>query len=118
MYSSIFFLATVLLFRFDRTYSSRFILFRYTLIVTGEFYMDTDSSGMPVTYRTLNASKIAYNGSLVNTHVNYNGLLPYSFYIVQVNASNRAGYLLSNVVTFPTPPARKYDVKFKMPFLL
>lgn len=82
------------------------------MTVTGEFYIDRDSLGMPVTYRTSNESKVAYNGSLVNTDVNYNGLLPYSFYSVQVNASNRAGYILSNIVAFPTPPARKYDVNF------
>jgi len=44
-----------------------------------------------------------------NDWVNVDGLLPFSRYSVQVNASNTRGFLLSNVVTLNTPPAGTFS---------
>ncbi len=74
-------------------------------MVFGEFYTNTDIIGNPITYETRNVTKMVYNGSLTNSSFTYLGLLPFSYYKVHVNASNRAGYLLSNIVAFPTSAA-------------
>ncbi len=74
-------------------------------MVTGEFYINMNPDGSPTSYQTQNVTRLVYNGSLVNRNFTYAGLLPYSHYRVQVNASNRAGFILSNTVGIPTAAA-------------
>lgn len=75
---------------------------RYSLLVTGEAYVDTDALGSPISFQTRNVTRTVYNGSLVNSTFTFNGLLPHSSYQVQVNASNRAGFIMSNLIAFST----------------
>ena len=88
------------------------ILSRYSLLVTGDAYVNTDSQGRPVTYETRVITRVAYNGSLFNS--SYNGLLPYSSYQIQVNASNRAGYIMSNSIALSTLPDGKFFLIISM----
>eukprot|EP00794_Sanderia_malayensis_P020024 gene20024-21985_t len=86
-------------------------IIRYSLMAHGEFYINVDATGMPITYETHRVTKVLYNGSLANSSYTYVGILPYTNYTIHVNASNRAGYLLSNNVTFSTPSAAPDGVK-------
>ena len=87
-----------------------FDLSRYSLLVTGDAFVNTDSQGRPLSYETRVATRVAYNGSLANSPFSYNGLLPYSSYQIQVNASNRAGYIISNSVGLSTLPDGKFTL--------
>ena len=82
-------------------------------MVSGDFYMSVDSNGIPISYQTRNVTKLFYNGSRVNANFDYSGLLPFGSYKVQVNASNRAGYILSNHVIFPTSAAGELILNLK-----
>ena len=83
------------------------------MLVTGDAYINTDLLGNPITYETRRITRTAYNGSLVNAVFLYNGLLPNSNYQIQVNASNRAGFIMSNIVSLSTLPGGKFYFLYK-----
>ena len=80
----------------------------YTLLVTGEFYVVSNGGGPRSNYQTENRTEMVYNGSQNGIEFIYSQLLPFSFYKIHVNGSNKAGYISSNEVTFTSPAAGKY----------
>ncbi|XP_055581897.1 usherin [Falco cherrug] len=72
----------------------------YTVLVTGLFYADQDNAN----YSILNDTRTLCNSSESNVWVPIKGLIPFSNYTVQVNASNSQGSLISDAITIVMPP--------------
>ena len=74
----------------------------YTLIVTGEFYVQPG-----VNFDTRNRTVHCYTGDTANKRVSCN-VLPYASYEAFVNGSNDAGFIFSNTISVTTPADGKY----------
>ncbi|XP_013375386.1 PREDICTED: usherin isoform X1 [Chinchilla lanigera] len=71
----------------------------YSVLVTGIFYVDPGNN-----YTLLNGTKLMHSSGEANLWVPIVGLVPFSNYTVQVNASNSRGSLVSDPVTIAMPP--------------
>ncbi|XP_042331708.1 LOW QUALITY PROTEIN: usherin [Sceloporus undulatus] len=72
----------------------------YAVLFTGIFYADEDNGN----YTILNGTQILYTTKEANIWVSISGLIPFSNYTVEVNASNSQGYVISEPVTIAIPP--------------
>uniref|UniRef100_A0A8B9SU76 Usherin n=1 Tax=Anas platyrhynchos TaxID=8839 RepID=A0A8B9SU76_ANAPL len=72
----------------------------YTVFVTGLFYADQADSN----YSVVNGTWILHSSNESNVWVPIKGLIPFSNYTVQVNASNSQGSLISDAITIVMPP--------------
>ncbi|KFO25414.1 Usherin [Fukomys damarensis] len=72
----------------------------YSVHVTGIFYADQAGNN----YTLLSGTKVMHSSEAANLWVPVVGLVPFSNYTVQVNASNSRGSLVSEPVTITTPP--------------
>ncbi|XP_062981457.1 usherin [Elgaria multicarinata webbii] len=72
----------------------------YTVLFTGIFYSDEVNGD----YVILNGTRILHTSNEANTWVPIGGLVPFSNYTVEVNASNSQGYLISDPVKIALPP--------------
>ncbi|KYO43601.1 usherin isoform J [Alligator mississippiensis] len=72
----------------------------YTVLVAGLFYADQGNAN----YTIINGTRILYNSRDFNVWVPIRGLIPFSNYTVQVNASNSQGSLISDPVKIVMPP--------------
>nr|XP_056708935.1 usherin [Euleptes europaea] len=75
-------------------------LLTYAVLLTGFFYTDEASGN----YTILNGTQIGHISKEANTWVPIGGLIPYSDYTIQVNASNSQGFVISDPVTIAIPP--------------
>jgi len=65
-------------------------------------------------YSIVNDTRMLCSSNQSNVWVPVKGLIPFSNYTVQVNASNSQGSLISDAITIVMPPGGKYE---KMLFL-
>uniref|UniRef100_A0A8B9CDD6 Usherin n=1 Tax=Anser brachyrhynchus TaxID=132585 RepID=A0A8B9CDD6_9AVES len=72
----------------------------YTVFVTGLFYADQANAN----YSVVNGTWILHSSNESNVWVPIKGLIPFSNYTVQVNASNSQGSLISDAITIVMPP--------------
>ncbi|KAI1240568.1 hypothetical protein IHE44_0008996 [Lamprotornis superbus] len=72
----------------------------YTVLVTGLFYADQDNAN----YSIVNDTRMLCSSKEFNVWVPIKGLIPFSNYTVQVNASNSQGSLISDAITIVMPP--------------
>uniref|UniRef100_A0A8D2ISK6 Usherin n=1 Tax=Varanus komodoensis TaxID=61221 RepID=A0A8D2ISK6_VARKO len=73
---------------------------RYAVLFTGIFYTDEVNGD----YVILNGTRILHTNKEANVWVSIGGLVPFSNYTVEVNASNSQGYVISDPVTIAIPP--------------
>ncbi|XP_028580478.2 usherin [Podarcis muralis] len=73
----------------------------YTVLFTGFFYTDEANGN----YTILNGTKKLHTSKEANIWVPIGGLIPFSNYTVQVNASNSQSYVMSDPVMTATPPS-------------
>ncbi|XP_013916323.1 PREDICTED: usherin-like [Thamnophis sirtalis] len=66
----------------------------YAVLFTGIFYADKANGN----YSILNCTQILHTGKEANVWVSIGGLIPFSNYTVEVNASNSQGYVISDPV--------------------
>ncbi|XP_039192169.1 usherin isoform X7 [Crotalus tigris] len=71
----------------------------YAVLFTGIFYADKANSN----YSILNCTQILHIGKEANIWVSIGGLIPFSIYTVEVNASNSQGYVISDPVEIVLP---------------
>ncbi|XP_078412490.1 usherin [Cetorhinus maximus] len=74
-------------------------LLTYSVIFTGLFYAERGNN-----YSIKHLTQRLYQSSEANVWVTIRGLLPYSNYTVQVNASNSQGYVISDLTAIKMPP--------------
>ncbi|XP_053139313.1 usherin [Hemicordylus capensis] len=72
----------------------------YSVLLSGFFYTDEATHN----YVILNGTQILHTNKEANIWVPIGGLVPFSNYTVQVNASNSQGYLISDPATIAIPP--------------
>uniref|UniRef100_A0A663LW22 Usherin n=1 Tax=Athene cunicularia TaxID=194338 RepID=A0A663LW22_ATHCN len=72
----------------------------YTVLVTGLFYADQANAN----YSIVNGTRMLCSSNESNVWVPIKGLIPFSNYTVQVNASNSQGSLISDAITVVMPP--------------
>ncbi|NXL36266.1 USH2A protein, partial [Glaucidium brasilianum] len=72
----------------------------YTVLVTGLFYADQANAN----YSIVNGTRMLCSSNESNVWVPIKGLIPFSNYTVQVNASNSQGSLISDAITIVMPP--------------
>ncbi|XP_010127512.1 PREDICTED: usherin-like, partial [Chlamydotis macqueenii] len=72
----------------------------YTVLVTGLFYADQANAN----YSIVNGTRMLCSSNKSNVWVPIKGLIPFSNYTVQVNASNSQGNLISDAITIVMPP--------------
>ena len=91
-------------------------LVRLTTIYLYICYCHADVNVVSSDNRTAVESRRSLYESFVSPSVwvNIEGLVPYSEYTVQVNASNTRGYVLSNVETLSTPPDGESNTPFTL----
>ncbi|XP_078086591.1 usherin [Mustelus asterias] len=75
-------------------------LLTYSVIFTGLFYTKQDKNN----YYIRRLTQRLYKSSEADVWVTIRGLLPYSNYTVQVNASNSQGYMTSDLAAIRMPP--------------
>ncbi|XP_003474286.2 usherin isoform X2 [Cavia porcellus] len=75
-------------------------LLTYSVLVTGTFYADPAGNN----YTLLSGTRIMHSSGEANLWVPIVGLVPFSNYTVQVNASNSRGSLISDPATIVMPP--------------
>ncbi|XP_070813494.1 usherin [Pituophis catenifer annectens] len=71
----------------------------YAVLFTGIFYADKANGN----YSILNCTQILHTGKEANVWVPIGGLIPFSNYTVEVNASNSQGYVISDPVEIALP---------------
>ncbi|KAM9016840.1 usherin [Ara ararauna] len=72
----------------------------YTVLVTGLFYADQANAN----YSIVNGTRMLCSSNESHVWVPIKGLIPFSNYTVQVNASNSQGSLISDAITVVMPP--------------
>ncbi|XP_062584554.1 usherin-like isoform X1 [Saccostrea cucullata] len=72
----------------------------YDIYAEGEFYADKDSDN----YTLVRERRSLFHGRNVSEWIEVYPLIPLSQFVIQVNASNTAGFLLSNTLTMDMPP--------------
>ncbi|XP_006890633.1 PREDICTED: usherin [Elephantulus edwardii] len=72
----------------------------YRILLTGAFYVDQVGEN----YTLLNGTQIVHSSERTNLWVPISGLIPFTNYTVQVNASNSQGSLISDPVIIAMPP--------------
>ncbi|XP_065600248.1 usherin [Cyrtonyx montezumae] len=72
----------------------------YTVFFTGLFYADQANAN----YSVVNGTRMLYSSNESNVWVPIEGLIPFSNYTVQVNASNSQSSLISDAITIIMPP--------------
>nr|XP_031294235.1 usherin [Camelus dromedarius]XP_031294237.1 usherin [Camelus dromedarius] len=72
----------------------------YSVLFTGTFYADQAGDN----YTLLNGTQIMHSSEETNLWVPIDGLVPFTNYSVQVNASNSQGSLISDPVMIAMPP--------------
>lgn len=60
-------------------------------------------------YSIVNGTRMLYSSDESNVWVPIKGLIPFSNYTVQVNASNSQGNLISDAITIVMPPGGKCE---------
>uniref|UniRef100_UPI00398F6349 usherin isoform X1 n=1 Tax=Pristiophorus japonicus TaxID=55135 RepID=UPI00398F6349 len=75
-------------------------LLTYSVIFTGLFYVDQDKNNYSVRWLT----QRLYKSAEADLWVSIRGLLPFSNYTVQVNASNSQGSVISDLAAIKMPP--------------
>eukprot|EP00062_Callorhinchus_milii_P018719 gi/632972566/ref/XP_007902721.1/ PREDICTED: usherin [Callorhinchus milii] len=75
-------------------------LLTYSVIFTGLFYVERAKNN----YSTKSRTQILYRCAESDIWVSVGGLLPYSDYTVQINASNSQGYVMSELAAITMPP--------------
>eukprot|EP00058_Branchiostoma_floridae_P024730 XP_002610220.1 hypothetical protein BRAFLDRAFT_76999 [Branchiostoma floridae] len=79
----------------------------YSILFTGIFYRDPDNWD----YTTVRDTQSLYTSLVTDEWVTIPGLIPYSTYTVQVNASNTKGSILSNTLTATMPEGEPDGVR-------
>ncbi|XP_059533348.1 usherin [Myotis daubentonii] len=72
----------------------------YTVLLTGMFYSDQAANN----YTLLNGTRLVHRGEETNVWVPVDGLVPFTNYSVEVNASNTRGSLTSEPTAVVMPP--------------
>ncbi|XP_067901794.1 usherin [Heterodontus francisci] len=75
-------------------------LLTYSVIFTGLFYVQRDKNNYSIRHLT----QRLYESAEADIWATVRGLLPYSNYTVQVNASNSQGYVISDLAAIKMPP--------------
>nr|XP_018671138.2 usherin isoform X1 [Ciona intestinalis] len=78
----------------------------YTVICTGLFYTERPGQGI----KAVRDSRNMLNSTESQEWMRINDLVPFSDYTVKVNASNSAGYVISNQRSISMPPGLPYGV--------
>uniref|UniRef100_H2YEQ8 Usherin n=1 Tax=Ciona savignyi TaxID=51511 RepID=H2YEQ8_CIOSA len=82
-------------------------LLTYTVLCTGLFYKELSGNEI----QTIRETRNLLNTTDSQEWIRINDLVPYSDYVVKVNASNTAGYLISNLRSISMPPGLPYGLK-------
>ncbi|KAG3258086.1 usherin, transcript variant X1 [Ictidomys tridecemlineatus] len=72
----------------------------YSVLFTGIFYVDQAGNN----YTLLSGTKVMHSSGDSNLWVPIDGLVPFTNYTVQVNATNSQGSLISDAITIAMPP--------------